>query len=179
MMVCIHISYSLNMEIGEDKESGGRSSAFSFNMHKRKKIPKSSVASLFSTAGDDKNHQVEDCDSAPPSSSSEAYCVDVENCFGLILPSSAAVLSEIELSSLSLRLKDMGNEFAEREEYSHALRCWNTALRFDSDNGILHELKAQVYMSLDADDDGNEGVRPHALQAVLSAQQAVQLLPEW
>lgn len=166
-----------DMEIGE---SGDRSSTFSFTLHKRSTVPKSSVASIFSTAGDDTNLMMEDCDLATPSSSSsEICCVDAENCFGVILPSRGAVLSAIEFSSLSLQLKDMGNEFAEREEFSHALRCWNAALRFDSDNGILHELKAQVYMSLDADDARNEGGRPYALQAVLSAQRAIELLPEW
>ena len=114
--------------------------------------------------------------------SSKAYCEDevAENCFGIILPTSGVVLSTVELSSLSLRLKDMGNGFAERAQFSHALRCWNSALRFDPDNGTLHELKAQVYMSLDADDDEDDGGRrPYALQAVLSAQRATELLPEW
>lgn len=39
-----------------------------------------------------------------------------------------------------------GQGHAERGEWAGALNCWNTALRHDPDNAILHEEIAQVLL---------------------------------
>lgn len=90
-------------------------------------------------------------------------------CFGVKLPSPGS--SAEEISTVSQTLKDIGNDFAGDENFADALKAWDVALRYDPMNGILHELKAQVYLSLDT--------HRLALHAVRSAQLATELLPYW
>jgi len=66
------------------------------------------------------------------------------------------------------RLKREGTALAECERYWEALRKWDEALLFTPLDEKLHEMKAQVLMSL-----------CEVFPAVLSAQKAVELNPLW
>jgi tetratricopeptide (TPR) repeat protein len=64
--------------------------------------------------------------------------------------------------------KDKGVQLAENGEMGKAISCFNEALRYEPENAIVHEMKAQAYMSEDM-----------YLEAIKSAESAIFYHPEW
>ena len=163
-----------NGTVAMDLGDGHQPIRLSLQPQRLRKVQRSSVASAFSSMLDD-GDTVTIHPSSPSSSSGAVYSNEedpgAERCFGIALPPLGSVLSVSEIASLSLRLKDQGNHLAESGDFSGAVRCWNSALGVDPENGILHELKAQVYMLLEEE--------RYSILAVHSAQRAIELLPDW